>query len=983
MKKYIFPLLLIFPILFGCGENETSNAVTINDFENVGDLYKFKTVRTEYSSQLSYSLNKEKEYVSNGSSSLKLSIEQGDIEELMFPFSIDGMDLFDKSILNAVSVDIYNASSIDVPFNVNIYNSNSLDNLLTKTFVLSNSSWNKIEFPLSSIAIKSNYESIKGVILRFTSGGNGLFYIDNLKVKLGLSSNEEDKKFEDKINSLQSKIDSLPNEVQIEDYETVESIYEEYASLPSLYRRIVNNYSKLFLSIQSLSKIISEEEKGDLSKEIFHFSSFVGAGEFFNHKTVGGDLEYLYQHEVCFEDEKGSLRADFFGTVWNYIGYELPSDAPEYDYTIFHIYNEDKENNEVKRVYFGWNGNYVDCKPNSWTSVKVNIDTLINSTYGIIVNQLKNGVSSTSSGSLYFGKVIGYKSAFKEIGDALDENNPIYLSGVKTSQDGLNIICNQDGVLDIRFNKKIKNLTSSDSACFSIFVEKEVTIDLLGFDGSIIKEVFLKKGWSLLQLSYSEYNDLISLRLKVNNLDKIVLTKLIAYKNSSFNLSYVYQSLFGLMAKEEFLFEDMPSLLSFFEAYSKLSQDQINTLTSLYDNAENTVASILAKIKSSDIVNSYLMSVINDVTEGEPSPLLLSLQDSCLIKEYASEKTIILMQQKNEYYGISYGKDETISKGLDYNWEGNVREDFDPNMGRYFSISVDKMLFQNYLQFENTSFNTSNFAKVFTYVYNPLDKEVNGNFVNVNPSNGNWEILSSFALSPKTWNKIEIESNKVTGSRSFLMLMGNLVSSSWKITPYYGINYSKYTSSIVSRITSLPDVVSNEKEKMQVLSLMEAYSNLENEAKLHVKNFAKLKSLFDSIADLELAYAANTSSYSSSRESNEFEYGSSLKVNNSSGLFFLAVFNNETLKKLSSYESTFFYVYVPEGCLDSSFVFQYDKTWSGPTFKLNEGYNKINLSKEEWFSNQSDQSGEMYLYFSSSISTCFEITNIYGVKDAA
>ncbi len=984
MKKAFYSTLFFLPLLFGCNQEQShDDSICLNDFESISDLYKFKTARTDTSSHLSYSLNKDNKYVTSGSSSLKLTIDQGSIQELMFPFSYNGVDLFDKSILNSVSIDIFNASTKDIPLNINIYNSSSLDNLLTKAVVLANSSWNSIDFSLSSIAIKNNYESIKGVVFRFASDGSGTFYLDNLRARLGLVSNDDDQKYEDKITSLQDRISLLPSEIKYEDYEMLEALYEEYASLPDLYRRVVNNYSKLLSSIQSLAKILNEQNEGDLAKEMFGFDSFIGVGELYNHKTVGGDLEFLYQHDIAYEDEKGSLKASFFGTVWNYLGYTLPDDVLDYDYTVFHLFNEDKENNQIKRVYFGWNGNYIDCEPNVWTSVKVNTETLVNSSYGIIINQLKNGLSTTSSGSIYLGKVMGYKSEFKDIGNALVDNNPLSLSGVNCTQNGLDIVPNETGVLDIRFNKKIKYLSSIEEASFSVYSEFVIESSLIGFDGNVIKTLNLNKGWNLIQLDNSSFNDLVSMRLEVRKGEKLSLTKVVCYKNTSFELAYTYLSMFGLPKENNLTLANVPSLVSFYEAYSKMDKDQIETLGNLYENAETIIKSLLDSIKSKSLVNDYVCSIIDGLSDDELSPLLISLENSYLVKECASELVISLIFSKNKYYGISYGKCDTISKGLDYNWEGTVKEDFDPSMGKIFSINVSKMLFPSFLQFENASFDISNYAKVVTYVYNPLNKNVSGNFFNVNPSNGNWEVLSSFSLLPNSWNKLEIEASKITGSRSFLMLMGDLISPSWKMTPYYGIDYSKYTSSIISRIDELPPVIKDEKESMQVLSLMESCKKLDSQAKKRVTNFTKLYDLYLTIKGMELGYMATTSSYSLGAESNDFSYGFTLEGEVTAGnTFFVGVLRNDVLKKLSTYESAFFYVYVPSNSGSSSLIFQYDKGWSGPNFALKEGYNRISLSRDEWFNNK-ENSGDMYLYFSSSSTSTWKITSIYGIKETA
>lgn len=1003
-KKYFAGLasLMLLPIISSCSmsaEEPLPGSVILNDFEEVSDLYKFKTPRPDYDTNVSFAINDNATYVTSGEHSLKMDVTKGNIEELMFPFAINNESLFDVSRLNTINVDIFNSSGKEITLNVNIYNTSSLDTILTSSFELEDNKWNNVSFPLSSLAIKSNYSTIKGVILRFTTGGSASLYIDNLNAKLGLEDREEDKQYESKIEEIQRRIDALPSDITLNNYNEMQDIYSLYSSLPSLYRRIVNNYSKLLSSIKTLNGLLEDDDPTLQEKEFFGFDKFYGVGQLYNHQTVGGDAEFLFQKERKYENEDGSLRMDFFGTNWNYLGYDLPADASDYDYLIMHIYNEDTANNQVKRVYFGWNGSWVDCPAGKWTEVKVDVSDLINSSYGIIVNQLNNGVSTTSTGSLYFSKAMGYKLSYRKITLALNQETPFVSSGLDASiskkDHSMSISASGNGTLKLTLNKKIESITTSESALVNIKTEKDVSLDLLNGEGNKVATKQLKTGWNILSLNSTEYNALSAISLTVDNGIKFEVADMLCYRDGYATMAYVFENVVALPTADKITNDDIPSLISLYEMYNQLSSEDLATLGAYYAGIATNLENLLTSIKNSGIAIDYVKELLTLESNDDLSTLMMSLQSSYLIEETLDSKTYNSLKEFNKYYGVAY--DDSIGKGADYAWNGDVRVDFDKGYGNIFDINISEALFKEgdnyFIQLENSSFETDSFAKVVTYVYNPLDADVHGVFYNISPNGGAWEEVSSFILSSKEWTKIELDPSKITGVRSFICLFGaDLVSSDWKMTPYYGVTYQKETHLIEERIAALPSTISSVEDKVQVLSLMEQYDSLNDALQDKVEGKEKLESLYESINDLAFVSSIidEPSLVRPNSESSDFTHGrcfeGEMVGDGNVGNNYLVNISNTTLKLLSSYQSAFFYIYIPTGVTGASFITQDSINWSGKNISLNEGWNKIEFSGSEWFGGDSTGAASLYCYLPStftSLSETFKITDFYGVKTSS
>lgn len=989
-KKYLFPLamLLALPFINGCN-NQSNNLVMINSFESTNDLYKFKTANTDVTNVVKYDLNSDIQYITEGNSSLKMEITSGVIEELMFPFAIKDRYLFEISKLSSVNIDIFNASNNDVTVSLNIYNSNSFNVLLTNTYTLKANQLTSINYPLSAIAIKNNYDTIKGLTLRFTNENKATYYIDNFYVTLGNKLSSEDKIYEKEITAIEQLIAELPEECGIDDYDTLNNVYSRYIALPVLYRNIISNYSDLFKAIQQYNEAYNALDSEDpLSKTAFRFDDFTGVGSLYNHAIVGGNLKYYYSQEVRYADEKGSIELNFFGNVWNYMGYTLPNDISDYDYLIFHFYNVDEENNQTKRVYFGWNGGYVDCPVNTWTEAKVTPDTLLNSTYGMIVNQLNNGIATNSSGKLYISKVTAYRTSYKKITNPFNSETPFISDTANISvneENVINIKAKQAGDISLKLNKTSLNISSDEACKLVIYSPIKTTLELVTLDGEVISSNNINIGYNYINISHDEYNLMVEFIFKAVTINQdIQVVSSFLYKTQYENMVATLQLLNGISNNIDI--NNIDDVLTFFETYSTLSTDDIDNINEFMPNFNEKVDAITNQIKDGTLLTSYVNRKL--ANPNSEFTLLKSLANNEIINKYCDESLVNSLKENTKLYDEIYGSESTIKSGIDYQWNGSISKSFDDSIGNCFDISITKMLFNGYIQFEFDSIPYDGYKTTTMYIYNPLNRDVNGNYFNVNPSSGAWENVSGFVLTKLSWNKISFSSNAANGNRSFIMLMGDLVSNGWKVSYLYGLTYKATAEAISNKIALLNDTIESDMDKEQVACVKKQYDELDVSARKYVTNSAKLENLAKNVTDLEVAKVVDNTTFSLvNNESSDFSHGPLFtgNVNSSSanaGGGFIGVIKNKELKVLEQYKEVYFYIYIEDDIAGAKFLRQYDVNWAGifsGTFV--KGYNKITISGKEWYNSNTNEAGSLYLYLcGDGTSHLFGITNFYGVK---
>lgn len=990
-KKYLLPLslLLILPFMNGCTTSE-SDKVMINSFESINDLYRFKTANTDSSNIVKYDLNTDLNYVTDGNSSLKMEVTSGVIEEVMFPFNIKDNELFKIAKLSSINVDIFNQSENDVTVSLNIYNSNSFNVLLTNSYVLKAKELTTINYSLSGIAIENNYDTIKGLTLRFTNENKVTYYIDNLYATLGIKFTDEDKIYKAKINEIEKDIKLLPEECGLNDYETLKNIYEKYVSLPILYRNIISNYNELLKGIKQYNEAYNAIESTDpLTKTAFRFDDFTGVGSLYNHEIVGGNLKYYYSKDIRYLDEEGSIELNFFGNVWNYMGYSLPADINEYDYLIFHFYNLDEENNQTKRVYFGWNGGYVDCLPNTWTEAKVTPETLLNSSYGMIVNQLNNGFATNSSGQLYIARVTAYRAAYKYLTNAFDDEIPFIGNNVNITinENDVEISAKTSGEIKLNINKNIDEISDGESFKMVVYSPIKTKLSFINKEQETITNRDISIGYNYISLNNKEYNalDCISFEnLVVNKTIKIISP--VVYKIQYENL-VTAMNLLSTMANS-ITISDIKDVLSFYEAYQLLSNDDISIIGQFDKHFINKVETLTNTIKDGSLLNEYIKQKLSSNSEFA---LLNSLANNAIINQYCDNDLINKLKESSKLYEVVYGDDSSIKTGIDYKWNGTISRSFDDKIGNCFNINVTEMLFEeNYIQFEFNSIRYDGYKTTTLYIYNPLNKEINGNYFNVNPASGAWEdVTGNFVLSANSWNMINFPSNKGNGNRSFIVLMGDVTANGWKISYLYGLTYKITAEAINNKINKLNDTIESDMDKEQILCLKNEYDQLDISARKYITNYSKLENLYKNIEGFEIAKSVDNTTFNFLNTVSEDNTHGPLLVGKIKSIVSnpdpgcIGAIRNNELKKLEQYKEVYFYIYVEEEIINAKFLRQYEADWSKGIFSgtLTKGYNKITISKKEWFNNVALETKDLYLYIcSDGTSRTFGITNFYGIK---
>lgn len=996
MKKFslLLPLIVLIPFVNGCQNNETptSSGVLLNSFESIQDLYNFRVANADSKNELKFDVNTNKTYIKDGNGSLKIDIYHGEVTNLIFPFKKDNKNLFEFNKLSSIEADIYNDSNNMINIS-NILYTNGLITLLKSDQSLPNKSWSHIKFSVSALAIENNYENLSGYELKILSPLATTLYLDNVKVNVNLAYSEEDKEYKNIINEIQDDISALPGEISINDYNKLKDIYDKYASLPTLYKRIVKNYNVLVNKLEDLSIIIDSDKPLADGQTVFDYDKFYGVGQISNHPSVGGDCEFFYQKETRFDTEEGALRVDFNGKQENYLGYTYPQHLSEYETLVYHIYIDDQEHPDNRIVYFGWE-HPVTVEANVWTTVTVNPNWLLTATWGIIVVQVRNGTSISSTGSMYLGSVYGKLSSFNYIDSALNYLNPVSTFGVDnkveiTEDKNVIITAKEDGELNIRLNKNYLILKGNEAAILNFNASFAGKLLLIGFNGEVEDTINLIKGWNTIELSNTMYEKVYTMVLDVKNGDVVMLYDFIVYRADQHNLaSLIIKSRYSLDISKLSI-DNVPEYLNIINDFDSLDEIQLSILKVYNKDIVNSLNSLKNKMceGSPNLLSQYTRQYLDNYDDTTIPMVIISLYKMPFFINNISATLIEELNSLVNLYKVSYGDIDSPHLGIDYPWEGSIVPTFDSEKGSIYNINISKMNFDNYLDIENTAFELDGVSAVAFEIYNPLKYDVNMIYYNVN-SAGVWEAVTSTTLKHLQWNHIELNAASVTGARNFICLChSNLCNSGWKLTYYYGIKYEKYASDAIKAIESLPTEVTTEIDKMQVLSAESLYNSLDDNVKPYVYNYSKLQALLP-VSGLKTVIEINSgwSDIFSTRVMTDYGVaGKGSPATNGTNL--MKALENNSLHELARYDHTVFYIYVPTGYTNTEFFFQYDATWKGLSFSLVQGqWNRIQINSDEWFDHQAVKTGKTYCYIKSEFEGSapnenWFLTSFYGYND--
>lgn len=987
INKLLLPLFLALPLLSGCNnQNSSDNAVLLNGFESISDLYNFKFANSDSKNQVKFDISDDKTYVTDGNSSLKIDIKQGEVNGLIFPFERKETKLFDYSDLDSIEFDIYNDSNSAINF-TNILYTKGLITLLKEDKTVAAHSWSHVKFSLSALAIENNYHDLSGFELKILSPRPLTLYLDKVVANVGLKYSAEDLMYQNTIKEIQEEISNLPEDIKRDDYDKLEAIYKKYATLPQLFRRIVSNYSIFAKKLEEMSGFVDIEKPLIDGQIVFDYDKFIGIGQIKNHPATGGDCEFFYQKEIKYNSEEGAVRVDFNGKTENYLGYTYPQNLSKYEYLVYHVYIDDVEHPDRRILYFGWEHPQI-VEPNVWTTIKVDPSWILTAPWGIIAVQVANGSSVSSTGSMYIGSVYGKLASFEYFDDGLNDKL-VTATGIRNeitkTNGGASIVAKEEGIIDIRFNKNHLLLSSEEAAMFNLNSPIEGTISLCGFDGEVVQNLNVNKGWNTIQLDNVLYEKVHSIKMNVKANQTIGVFDFIVYRSNQKDIANLVTKARYMFDADNVTVDKIPEYLYSIEDYEQLDANKLAIISSYNPSVANKINSLKTKISSgsNNLISQYFNSYVASYDGSNIPTVLISMINNNFLRNNVSSALLNEMDTIANMYKISYGDEEPIKTGIDYPWEGTITKGFDLEKGTVWNINISKMNFSNYVDIENGLFNIEDCAAVAFDMYNPLPYDVTMIYYNVNGS-GQWEEVTVTSLKNNSWNHIELQAKKVTGARNFICLSNSrLESSGWKITNYYGIKYSKYAYDATLAIKKLSNNATSEIDKMRVLSAESLYNSLTPEAKAYVEGYNKLQSLLP-INDLYTA-SEISSGWSGVFAKRVFsDYGFAGSGIPGSGNQLYHTFENSELNQLAAFNRTVFYIYVPSSIESAQFFMQYDATWHGKNQKLIPGeWNRIEISSDEWFDGQTSKAGKTYAFISSTGNDNSEwlLTSIYGYKN--
>ncbi|MBQ7913455.1 MAG: InlB B-repeat-containing protein [Clostridia bacterium] len=155
--------------------------------------------------------------------------------------------------------------------------------------------------------------------------------------------------------------------------------------------------------------------------------------------------------------------------------------------------------------------------------------------------------------------------------------------------------------------------------------------------------------------------------------------------------------------------------------------------------------------------------------------------------EITGDLTLIAKWEQTEKTNVLLNaKSQTLTK-WDYGNAITVTNGTDETYGDVWNVTIDDIVEQS---ITHTAINTSDYAKVYFYVYNPTDVEIR---LVVHGGYGAWG-QATIMLPAKTWTKVELDMSVFEADQAgqiFLMLQvpdAGSLAGEWKISSFYGSN---------------------------------------------------------------------------------------------------------------------------------------------------------------------------------------------------
>ncbi len=383
----------------GTVKDKPGTVYVLNDFETVRDLYSIRPA-TQYMSATMEIVDAAAGQVQSGEASMKYTFERGNWPDMVLHIKQTDYAQLDIANLNKMNLAVYNDNEKAVNCVVSVVVGGN-KTLLTQSYTLEPAQWNDLEFRLSALACQFNADQILGFRFRMEAEEDSVFYFDNWNVTMGAENTDEDNQWEPRLMDIIARIESLPDVPTMQDTDTLRTLYMEYTQLPEVYRNIVPNYGKLYSVLENYVEVKFAAEEDALERKFLAFDEFYGIGQ-----IDSANYAMLYQTEVKFGDELGSIKVTFDGsTKESYFPYHSPLDAKRYDYLEISFFNDDVNR---KVIYFNWNQRLV-IEPQTWGTMKIEGDAFMNEGNLIVDTIDAQGSRIQSSGTVYIGALHAYR----------------------------------------------------------------------------------------------------------------------------------------------------------------------------------------------------------------------------------------------------------------------------------------------------------------------------------------------------------------------------------------------------------------------------------------------------------------------------------------------------------------------------------------------------------------------------------------------
>lgn len=203
-------------------------------------------------------------------------------------------------------------------------------------------------------------------------------------------------------------------------------------------------------------------------------------------------------------------------------------------------------------------------------------------------------------------------------------------------------------------------------------------------------------------------------------------------------------------------------------------------------------------------------------------------------------------------FGVLYdSRTQFISRG-DYGVSLTAISTEDEIYGGVWSMNVPSA--KNEQGVGHQAINVDGYGKVFYWLYNPMDVNLNASFYG---GWGSWD-LKKVQLAAKSWTKIELnarwfEYDRI-GQVYFIIYGAPTIDGEFKMTSMYGLSAKVVAQPIIDRINALPALNSlTYQDKETVMEIKAGYGNLSASAKAAVVNAETLADCERKIYEIEAA----------------------------------------------------------------------------------------------------------------------------------